>query len=488
MSDLFAARSQMAMSLAFHIVFAIVGIGMPLLMVIAEGMWLRTKDEVYLVLAKRWAKGTAIMFAVGAVSGTVLSFELGLLWPKFMEYAGPIIGMPFSLEGFAFFLEAIFLGIYLYGWNRVSPKTHWWAGVIVAISGTLSGVFVVTANAWMNSPAGFKIVNGKVTEIDPIGAMLNPASFSQVLHMTFAAFVSVGFAVAAIHAWMLLQDKKNAFHKRAFAIALSVGALTAVLQLVSGDISAKMIAKNQPEKFAAMEGHWKTEKGAPLRIFGWPDEKTETTKYSIDIPYMMSILAFSDPNAEVKGLKDFPKDERPPTAVVHIAFQIMVFCGMFMLLVGALGAWFWWRRKEIPEQPWFLKMVMFAGPMGVIAVQAGWVVTEVGRQPWIIYRIMKTKDAVTPMPGLIVPFLSFTLLYLFLGVVVVALLKRQVFMSPKYLVAPDGTHIPVSPSVDDLDVHAERLAEEAKRETAESKEEPTQASKEDADEEDEDDA
>ena len=203
MTDLLAARAQMAMSLAFHIIFAVIGIAMPLLMVIAEGLWLKTREKTYLTLAKRWAKGTAIMFAVGAVSGTVLSFELGLLWPNFMAYAGPIIGMPFSLEGFAFFLEAIFLGLYLYGWDRIPKYAHWFAGVMVLLGGTLSGIFVVTANAWMNTPTGFSIVNGEVTNVDPIAAMLNPSSFSQTLHMTIAAFLTVGFAVAGIHAYFL---------------------------------------------------------------------------------------------------------------------------------------------------------------------------------------------------------------------------------------------------------------------------------------------
>src|ERR1039457_3051975 len=253
MSDFFFARSQMAMSLAFHIIFATLGIGMPLLMAIAEGMYLRTGQPVYLDLSKRWSRGTAILFAVGAVSGTVLSFELGLLWPGFMEKAGAIIGMPFSLEGFAFFTEAIFIGMYLYGWNRLSPLLHWLSGIIVAVSGIFSGIFVVTANAWMNAPAGFKVVDGKFTDIDPIAAMLNPASFHEVLHMTLAAFVATGFAVAAmlnpaslhevlhmtlaafvatgfavaaIHAFFLLRDRNKIFHRSALGIALAVACIS----------------------------------------------------------------------------------------------------------------------------------------------------------------------------------------------------------------------------------------------------------------------
>jgi cytochrome d ubiquinol oxidase subunit I len=437
MSNLLAARSQMAMSLVFHIVFAVIGIGMPLMMVVAEWKWLRTRDEVYLTLAKRWAKGTAILFAVGAVSGTVLSFELGLLWPEFMRYAGSIIGMPFSLEGFAFFLEAIFLGIYLYGWKRVSPWAHWLAGVIVAFSGVMSGVFVVSANAWMNTPAGFEIINGKPANIDPIAAMLNPAAPQQIIHMTIAAYASVGFAVAAIHAFMLRRDPLNPFHRRAFGIAFSLGAVMAVLQPVSGDFLARQVVRFQPIKLAAMEGQFKTETHAPLHIGGLPDEENGTTKYAIKIPSGLSLLVHHRAGGEVKGLEDFPRDQWPPIVIVHVAFQIMVACGMAMMLTGLVGAWLAWRKKRLCEQRWFLRLVMLCGPLGFLAVETGWTVTEVGRQPWVIYGIMRTADAVTPMPRLIVPLLLFTTLYCFLGVIVLFLLKQQVLGSPQTVPAPE---------------------------------------------------
>lgn len=444
MSDFLFARSQMAMSLAFHIIFAAVGIAMPLLMVIAEGLWLRTKDETYLVLTKRWAKGTAIMFAVGAVSGTVLSFELGLLWPKFMAYAGPIIGMPFSLEGFAFFLEAIFLGIYLYGWNRVPSKLHWLAGMLVLLSGTLSGIFVVTANAWMNTPAGFELVNGRVTNIDPFAAMFNPAAFTQTLHMTIAAFQAVGFAVAAIHAFMLLRDPPNLFHRRAFAIALTVGAAMAIIQPFAGDLSAKQVAEYQPIKLAAMEGQWETELGAPLRLGGWPDEAAEETRYALEIPYALSFLAYADPTAKVTGLKAFPAEDRPPVAIIHLAFQVMIGAGLAMMAAGLVGAWLAWRYKRLPDSRWYLWLVVCCGPLGFMAIEAGWVVTEVGRQPWIIYNVMRTAEAVTPMPGLVVPFTTFTVLYVFLAIVVAYLLRRQVFASPRLL--PKSEPAPARPT------------------------------------------
>jgi cytochrome d ubiquinol oxidase subunit I len=430
MDDLLAARSQMAMSLAFHIIFAAPGIAMPVMMVIAEWRWQRTRDEIYLTLAKRWAKGTAILFAVGAVSGTVLSFELGLLWPTFMGWAGAIIGMPFSLEGFAFFTEAIFLGIYFYGWNRVQPGAHLMAGVLVALSGMASGIFVVLANAWMNTPTGFRLVDGKPVDIDPIAAMLNPSAFPQTLHMTLASYAATGFAVAGIHSMMLLRDHQNLFHRRALAIALAVGGPTAALMPLSGDILAKATARNQPVKLAALEGQFKTERGAPLRIGGIPDSETGTTRYAIEIPYGLSLLAFNDPQAVVKGLDAFPRDEWPPVAIVHIAFQIMVAAGLVMLAVAIWSAYLAWRRVELSR--WFLRAVAVASPLGFIAIEAGWVVTEVGRQPWIIAGVMRTAAAVTPMPGLVIPFITFTILYIFLAAIVVWLMWRQVIESPKY--------------------------------------------------------
>jgi len=430
MQDLTAARLQMALSLAFHIIFAVVGMAMPLLMVIAECKWLRTGREVYHELCKRWAHGTAIMFAVGAVSGTVLSFELGLLWPEFMAFAGPMISLPFTLEGFAFFLEAIFLGIYLYGWDRVSAKMHLFSGIMVCLCGTMSGVFVVTANAWMNAPQGFDLVDGVATNIDPVAAMLNPASFTQVLHMTIAAYQALAFAVAAIHAYAYLRNKKSEFHREALAIALPIAVVTALLQPIAGDLSAKMVARYQPVKLAAMEAHWETQRAAPLRLGGWPDEEREETRYSIELPYLLSILAFADPNAEVVGLKDVPREDRPPIALVHISFQIMVGLGMLMVAVALFGSWLWFRgKRKMPEGKFFLKSLIVAGPMGMIALEAGWIVTEVGRQPWVIHGIMRTSDAVTGMPNLwaILPF--FIGIYILLLIVVTTLMKRQVFAS-----------------------------------------------------------
>jgi cytochrome d ubiquinol oxidase subunit I len=423
MSDFFFARSLMAMSLAFHIVFAALGIGMPLLMVLAEGAHLRTRQPVYLELAKRWAKGTAILFAVGAVSGTVLSFELGLLWPGFMGKAGAIIGMPFSLEGFAFFTEAIFLGVYLYGRSRLPPLLHWLAGVVVAVSGILSGIFVVTANAWMNAPAGFKFIDGQFTEIDPIAAMLNPASFHEVLHMTLAAFVATGFAVAAVHAFFLLRNPTSPFHRGALGLALAVACISIPLQIASGDLSARAVARLQPAKLAAMEAHFRTQEGVPLLIGGLPDDATRTTRWALTIPRGLSLLIAADPSAKVAGLEEFPRNNWPNVRIVHWSFDLMVLSGMAMLAVAGWSGWLWWRHRRLPDHPRLLRALVAAGPLGFVAIEAGWVVTEVGRQPWIIYNVMRTEDAVTPMPGIAVPFVAFAVLYVFLATVVFMLLR-----------------------------------------------------------------
>jgi cytochrome d ubiquinol oxidase subunit I len=441
MPDLLAARSQMGISLAFHIIFAVVGIAMPVLMVVAERRWQRTGDAVCLELAKRWAKGTAILFAVGAVSGTVLSFELGLLWPRFMAEAGAIIGMPFSLEGFAFFTEAIFLGIYLYGWDRISPRAHLAAGVLVAVSGTLSGVFVVSANAWMNVPTGFDLVDGQMVNIDPIRAMLTPAALAQTLHMTLAALIATGFAVAGIHAFLLLRQPRNAFHRRALGIALLVGVPPAIVQPFSGDFSAKIVARYQPAKLAAMEGQFTTEAGAPLRIGGWPDEDARRTRWAIEIPGALSFLAFGSPRAVVQGLDAFPRGDWPPVAITHLAFQVMVATGTYLAVLGVIVAVLAIRKRDLVERRWLMRALVVAAPLGFVAVEAGWIVTEIGRQPWIIYNVLRTADAVTPMPGLVIPFLLFTLLYVFLGVIVAWLLYRQVVRSPRIDETPERSRL-----------------------------------------------
>jgi cytochrome d ubiquinol oxidase subunit I len=413
MSDLGFARGQMALSLGFHIVFAAAGVALPALMVIAEWRYRVTGSPVYLELAKRWAKGTAVLFAVGAVSGTVLSFELGLLWPRFMEFAGSVIGMPFSLEGFAFFTEAIFLGIYLYGWDRVSGGLHLLSGIAVAVSGGFSAFFVVLANAWMNSPSGFRLLNGQPVDVDPIAAMFSPGWAHEVLHVLIASYLATAAAMAAVHAWFLLRDPDNRFHRAAFAIAAAVMAVSAIAQPLSGDLSARAVAVHQPAKLAAMEGQFKTERGAPLRLGGWPDPAAGETRYAIEIPHGLSLLAFHEFNAEVQGLEAIPRSDWPDVHVVHVAFQVMVGAGTLLVLVAALWVLALLRRRPVSRP--LLWGFVACGPLGFLAIEAGWVVTEVGRQPWIVYGLVRTRDAVTPISGLFLPFVAVTLLYVMLA-------------------------------------------------------------------------
>lgn len=429
MDDLLAARSQMALSLGFHIVYACIGMVMPFFMAVSHYQWLRTKDEVYKNLTKAWSKGVAIFFATGAVSGTVLSFELGLLWPTFMEHAGPIFGMPFSLEGTAFFIEAIALGFFLYGWDRFNKWFHWFTGVVVGISGLASGILVVAANAWMNSPAGFDFVDGQYINIDPIEAMFNDAWFSQALHMTLAAFASTGFAVAGVHALMILQKKNVLFHSKAFKIAAAFASVAAILQPISGDFSAKDVARRQPAKLAAMEAHFHTREHAPLIIGGIPDMEKEEVNFAIELPGMLSFLAHGDFQSEVKGLDTIPREDRPPVPVVHYAFQVMVGCGVIMMLIS-FAFFIALLKKRWFYSGWLPKLFVLALPLGFIAVEAGWTVTEVGRQPWIIHGIMRTSEALTPMPGIAWSFYLFALVYLSLSIAVVFLLHRQIKMVP----------------------------------------------------------
>jgi cytochrome d ubiquinol oxidase subunit I len=425
MDNLDAARMQMAFTLIFHIVFACIGMVMPFFMVLSHAKWLRTRRPEYLTLTKAWQKGVAIFFVTGAVSGTALSFELGLLWPGFMKYAGPIIGMPFSLEGAAFFIEAVALGFYLYGWNKIPERFHLVTGIIVGLSGITSGILVVSANSWMNSPAGFDYVNGQFLNIDPVKAFMNDAWFSQALHMTLAAFAATSFAVAGIHAWQIYKGRNTLVHKTAFNIAIVFGAVAALLQPLSGDLSAKDIAHRQPVKLAALEAHYETEKGAPLYIGGIVDEKNKTVTHKIEIPKALSFLSFGDFDAEVKGLNDFPEENRPPVAITHYAFQVMVSLGGLLAFAAVIFLISLKKKTWQGNARYWLFFAIMA-PVGFLALEAGWIVTEVGRQPWIIHNVMRTKDAVTPMPGMVYSFYMYIVLYAVLTVAVGWLMARQI--------------------------------------------------------------
>jgi cytochrome bd ubiquinol oxidase subunit I len=441
MDTLTYARAQMGMSLAFHMIFAAAGVALPLLMIIADVLWMRTRDTDYLAISKRMAKGTAILFAVGAVSGTVLSFELGLLWPAFMGTFGEVIGLPFALEGFAFFTEAIFLGIYLYGRGKISEKLHLAAGVGVAVSGALSAFFVTLVNAEMNHPVGFVMENGRPTMIDPIAAMWSPAWKHETLHTLLACYQATAFALAGVHAIMLLRHPKDTIFRKALSVSLSVACVTALLQPIAGDISARAIAEDQPIKLAASEAHFETGPRAPLYIGGIPDVERREVRYGIKIPGGLSFLAFRDPDAVVMGLDKVPKENYPPVVAVHLSFQVMVMAGGAMAFLAVVAAILAWRKRGLPDHRLFLWSVVLASPLGIIAMEAGWLVTELGRQPWIVRGAMKTKDAVTPFPHLAAPFWMFTFVYLFLGVAVVYLLFRQLRVASGEVpasVAPDS--------------------------------------------------
>ncbi|MGD9723729.1 MAG: cytochrome ubiquinol oxidase subunit I [Pirellulales bacterium] len=397
-ANLLAARLQMALTLGAHITLAVFGVGMPVLLLAAEWRYLRSGDHVWKALAHRWSKVFAVLFAVGAVSGTVLSFELGLLWPEFMSRYGAVIGFPFAMEGFAFFLEAIFVGIYLYGWGRLAPWVHWWCGWPIAISGCASAWFVVTVNSWMNCPRGFTWENGAVVDVDPVAAMLNPCAWPQAVHMIVAAYMVTGFIVAGCYAWRLLRVPNSLYNRRAMALGLLMGAVMTPVQFVVGDWMARTVAATQPVKLAAMEGQFRTQADAPLRIGGLPDTDARETRFALEIPGMLSYLAYHDRQAVVQGLDAFPRHEWPPIPVVHVAFQIMVGIGGLLMLVTAYALVVAIARRTVPQARWFLWLLVACGPLAWLALEAGWVVTEVGRQPWLVHQVARTADLVTHSP------------------------------------------------------------------------------------------
>lgn len=425
MDSLTAARWQMTISLAFHMVYAAVGIGLPLLLVMIEGMYLRTGQEHYKRLAKKWSKVMGLLFAVGAVSGTALSLELGLLWPPYMEIMGAVVGHIFGLEGYAFFLEAIFIGIYLYAWDKISPVAHWLSGVVIATTGMLSGVFVLGVNAWMQQPVGFVMEGSEVVVTDPIAIFKQPLWFYMAWHSTLACYLSVAFAVAGWYAYLALKGRRDAYVRSALIAAMLLGGVCAFLQPLSGDLLAKYVFKTQPVKFAAMEGQFKTEKRAPMRIGGWPDEEAGETKYAIEIPGGLSFIATGDSTAEVPGLDQVPRSDWPNVELTHLAFQIMVGAGTALMFVSV---WFWivwlrYREKVLASRALMIALCI-AAPLGFIGLEAGWMVTELGRQPWVIQGLMRTKDAVTPVNGVQGMFVAFTLLYALLTVTVIVLLRK----------------------------------------------------------------
>jgi cytochrome bd ubiquinol oxidase subunit I len=423
MTDLVAARTQMALSLGWHIVLACFGVGFPIIVLLAEWRGIRTGDAAYGALARKWAKVLGVLFAVGAVSGTILSFELGILWPRFMGRFGEVIGLPFAMEGIAFFVEAIFVGIYLYGWDRLRPSLHLLSGLPIVVAGVASAWFVVTANAWMNQPTGFRLdASGRVVDPDPWAAMLNPATPVQTTHMILAAIMVAAFGVAAVYASGWLQGRRDRYHRLGFLVPFTLAAVVTPVQIGVGDWAARFLADRQPVKLAALEGLQETRRGAPLTAGGiYFDGKVHG---GIEIPKGLSLLAQHDPDAVVYGLDEVPPEDRPPVAIVRNAFQLMVGIGTGLL---ALGAWFalaWARRRRPPESAWFYRAAVLAGIAAPVALEAGWVTTEVGRQPWIVYRIMRVEDAVTTAPRIRLGLYALVVVYALLTWATVFVLRR----------------------------------------------------------------
>ncbi|GAA4099167.1 cytochrome ubiquinol oxidase subunit I [Actinomadura miaoliensis] len=423
-ADFMAARQQMAFTLGFHIILASIGIGLPAITLLAEWRSLRTGDAVYAELARRWMKAAGVLFAVGAVSGTVLSFEMGTLWPGFMDTYGQVFGAAFALEGIAFFIEAIFMGVYLYGWDRLSPRAHFLTGIPVVIGGLLSASFVVTVNAWMNQPRGFRLENGRVTDVDPLAAMFNPATPTQAVHLLLASLMVCGFIVASVYAVALLRDARagrvDRYHRLGFAIPFSLGAVCAPLQVLVGDWAVRFVADNQPVKFAAMEGVEHTEAGVPFRFA------------VLEIPNALSLMLKFDANATLRGLDSFPEDVRPPAEVVKTSFELMIAIGTALLALAAWWGLAWWLRRrsggaraELPWRPWFLRLAAASGVAASVAMLAGWTTTEVGRQPWIVYGVMRTEEAVNPNPGLRYGLYIVLVVYAVLAAATISVLRRM---------------------------------------------------------------
>ncbi len=430
MSHLLAGRAQMGASLGFHIVFASLGVGLPVLIAAAHFIGLRRNDAIWIRLAERLTRAFTVLVVIGVVSGIVISVELTLLWPRFMAAAGPVIGLPFSLETYAFFFEAIFLSLYLFGRERLSPWLHWATLIPVCIGGLASAWIVVAANAWMNTPVGFDYVGGQIRNPQPFRAIFNPAMPTETFHMIAAAYVATGFTVATVYAFALLRGRRSLYERRGLALGMALVALWIVPLGIGGDRAGQMLATNQPAKLAAAEALQHTQRGAPLTIGGIVG-KDGRVRYGIEIPWGLSLLVGRSAHTKVTGLDAIPADERPPVAIVHYAFDFMTGVGVFLGLVAA-GYWFArWRRPHWLGKPVLLTAILAAGPLAFAAIEAGWTVTEVGRQPWIIYGIMRTREALTSSGLVGFMFFLFLLLYLGLSTVTIVALRSELRLLPK---------------------------------------------------------
>jgi cytochrome d ubiquinol oxidase subunit I len=429
LADPVAARSQMGLSLGWHIIIACFGVGFPALVVFAEWRGQRTGDPHYRLLARRWARVLGVLFAVGAVSGTILSIELGVLWSGLMAQWGQVMGLPFAIEGIAFFVEAIFLGIYLYGWDRLPPRAHLLSGVPIIVAGVASAFFVVCANAWMNTPTGYTIKNGELYHVDAWAAMFNPATGPETVHMILAALMVSGFGVASVYAVAMLRGKRDRYHRLGLLVPLTGAAVLTSIQIGVGDWAAEMVGRYQPTKLAAMEGLARTTRGAREALFGWYYDGH--LHYALRIPNGLSILATHSLHGKVQGLDATPPSLRPPLInLVHLSFDFMVLIGFGLLALGAWLAWSWRRSHDHPRTRWFLAAVSVSGIAAIVAMELGWITTEVGRQPWIVYRVMLVAQAVNPEPGVGYGVWGVGVAYGALTVILVAVL-RHLARSPR---------------------------------------------------------
>jgi cytochrome d ubiquinol oxidase subunit I len=412
---LLQARQMQAMSFAVHIPLVAFAISFPVMLLFVEWLGLRTGDQLYLTLARRWSRVMVALFAVGVITGTVLSFEMGLLWPNFMGTFGSVFGLGFAIEGFSFFLEAIFIGIYVYGWGRMSPRMHLLSGIPIVITGFTGSLMVISVNAWMNHPGGFRLRGGEVVDVNPWQALFaNSYLWHELIHMYIAGYIVSGFILAGVYAFGRLRGRWGRYERTALAIPLTVAALAAPVQVLVGDWAAREVASTQPTKLAAFEGLYETRRGAPEHLLGWYTD--DRVRYGIEIPHLLSFLSYHRWNAKVEGLAAVPADQRPPVNVVRFAFQTMVGIGTLLALLGVVYVATWIRRRRLPESTWFYRALVMAAPLSVVALIAGWVVTEVGRQPWVVYRVMPTAAAVTGADGIPVGYATLAASYVVVGI------------------------------------------------------------------------
>jgi cytochrome bd ubiquinol oxidase subunit I len=417
------ARQMQALSFVVHIPLVCFGIAFPAMVLFAEWLYLRTGDELYRTLARRWTRVMVALFAVGVITGTILSFEMGLLWPNFTGTFGAVFGLGFAIEGFSFFLEAIFIGIYVYGWDRLSARWHFASGFPIVLAGMTGSLMVISVNGWMQHPSGFAIRSGRAVDVHPVDALFGNSFFwHELVHMYLAGYIVTGFLVAGAYAFARLRGRWGRYERTALAIPLTIAALASPAQGLVGDWAAREVASAQPTKLAALEGVPKTTRGASEHLLGWYTDGR--VKYGLRIPKLLSFLAYHDPNARVQGLDAVPPDRRPPVNVVRVAFQLMVGIGTLLALLGVVYLAVRVRRRRLPESRWFYRALTLAGPLSLVALIAGWVTTEVGRQPWVVYEVMLTRQAVTGASGIPVGYATLVAVYLLLAGAVVWILRR----------------------------------------------------------------